>query len=70
MAHYKALVGMNLPPDDARYEPGDVVDMDDKLGAQWTEEGLVEPVGAPKPKGKPEAPVAKSASARSTKDGD
>lgn len=47
---YRAKVGMNLPPDDARYEAGDEIP-ESALGAataaSWVEQGLLESLSAP-----------------------
>ena len=47
MPKVKVLVGCNYPPDDTRAEPGDVIDVDDKVAKALIRMDAAEPYKAP-----------------------
>jgi hypothetical protein len=50
MMELKVLVGCNYPPDNTRAEPGDLIEVDAKVGAALVAAGAGEPTEAPKAK--------------------
>lgn len=48
MTKYKVLLGCNFPPDDTRAEPGDVIDVPERIGEALVKAGAAEPVKPPK----------------------
>jgi len=46
MPKFKVVVGCNYPPEDTRSEPGDVIEVDDKVGKALLSLGAVEPYKA------------------------
>lgn len=43
MPKFDVLVGCNFPPDDTRAEPGDVIDVSEKIGEALVAAGAAEP---------------------------
>lgn len=57
LMQYRVVVGLNLPPDDVRYEPGEL--LDDKVllkgASTWMlADGLIEPLDAKSAEPEPE----------------
>jgi hypothetical protein len=50
MMNVKVLVGCNYPPNDTRAEPGDLIEVDAKVGAALIAAGAAEAAEKPKKK--------------------
>ena len=51
MMNLKVLVGCNYPPNDTRAEPGDLIEVDAKVGAALIAVGAGEPTEVPEKRG-------------------